>query len=782
MRRRSGAFAAAVLVGLVGLAGSARGDLDVSTPPGTPDEWTLGLPSPVTTDRGRAPDITRRAETTGDGTPVDVRETPVPYPKPTELDIPRLNSFGSFRVITPDMPGHVVVTYPAHTRNPDGTGRVATGPTSRIEGAYPPLFPPELVWDAMCTCLRINLHPEVCSRTAAITHLLAIGEPSYAGAQLVGTADVTSVINNACNVVPAVRPTLPAIRGQSPYERMLLWLAATELCNDYPGVMYPQYCRRILSVGKDAVQPLIICSELPHTHAARAATWTLQAFNTPDALAQLRKLALSNDLVIRVRALRALIRACDTGAGKIFARCVDSNDPIIRQLGWQGAMAIRDVSMMSRLRKALSDAIDMTDRDLLTVLLPGIVRMRPDKSDRVMNQILHTGLHRFWIAFDQIDPTGQQPAFGKVSLEPPGFHNQIFHEMTLMALAASGDAAAVKQFLRRGLSSFHRINWFLWCDTCHALLPDPTALQLLKDVVNGPPDPAVAAHAMQVCARGGAPPDFLADVARNSSEYVARGQALLALAHVDAKIARATCKEVLRSIDIDRPRDKDPDGDVGSLLERYQKIKDQLDDPKIKDDTAKTDKLRNELLLLQVRLRDGMLGLPGMLRSGRAWFICNMLTAGGLCGAWEYADIAPVVRTGLSQVLTASRQGTSDLKEIPMVTTFPPLFETSVVELARTGDPQAVPLLLEVLRRRQVSGSPEAAAGLGNFRYRLVANELINALTADDGWLRFCAWRSLSAMSGDAGKQLVADWFNGSPREFAAVQAKYREWMAGAFR
>ncbi|MGE3851541.1 MAG: HEAT repeat domain-containing protein [Planctomycetota bacterium] len=788
-RSRRGALVitvALLLLGLAGPIGVVRGDLDVSSPPGTPDEWSRGLPTPVTTGRGRVPEITRRSSgTPGSGVgPHGHEQTVVAEPPPSSLEVPQLNSFNYFRVTTPDMPGHVVMQFPEHTIGPEGGGRVTVGPSSQLEAEYPPLFPPELVWDAMVTCLRMQMHPEVCSDTAALTHLIALGEPAVAGVELCGTKDVIELINRQIGTVPPSRPQPPVNKGRNVYEKMLINLATIELCNDWPGVMDPQYCRRTLSLGLDAVKPLIACTEVRHSALSRAATWALQAYSDAETLEQLRKLATqSQDMVVRVRALRALARAHDLDSAKVFKAMTADNNPILQVLGWQGVGAIGDMRAMPQLKRVLGDAIQMTNRGMLMALLPVVVRMRPDKDDKQLIRILQTGLDQFKEAFPAADakPSYGVMRYGGQAIAPEliGFRNVIFHEMTLMALAVCGDERAAGEFIQRKLKSFHQVNWYLWCDACHALLPDPTALGLLEEAVADAPDPLVGVHALQLFARSGGRHTFIAEQARNGKDYVIRGQALLVLARLNPTMARTICKEVLSTMDVDSPKDAGAANQAAADQQRYNELMQMLRDPATRNDPNKMQALMVELGQLQMRMRGQAVPPAELSRSARAWFLCSVLSVGGLTGAWTFEDIAPVVRMGLTQSLTAHRQGSSNLREIPSVTTFPPLFETAVLELGRTADPRAVPLLLDVLRARLPGGSPEAAVGLGNFKYRSAAAGLIDALMSSDPWLRFCAWRALKTLSTE---DWCVDWIDGGAGHFAASQKKYRDWMTRYFK
>ena len=778
--RRLAVAAAALL--LLALAGPARGDLDVSSPPGTPDEWGRGLPTPVTTGRGRVPEVTRQPDN-GDGVgPHGHERTIVAEPAPRRLDIPQLNTFNYFRVSTPDMPGHVVLQFPEHTIGPEGGGRVVTGPSGKL-GEYPALFPPELVWDAMCTCLRMQMHPEVVSDAAAIGHLLAIGEPAVAGVQLCGSKELIERINQLIGDVPSGKPNVPVQRGRGNYEKMLIHLAAIELIENWPGVMDPGYCRRILSLGDDAVKALIVCSEVNHAPMARAATWALGGFAHDDALEQLRKLATSRDAVIRVRALRALARARDTEASKVFQSAISDNDPIFQVLGWQGIGAIGDTRIMGQLRRALSDAVQNTDRDLLMAMLPALVRMRPDADDKPLIRLLLKASEQFLAAFPKPEapPSYGVMRFGGSAIAPEqvGFRNEIFHQMTLMALCACGHAPAITEFLQRKFETFHQVNWFLWCDTCHLLRDDERAVRALEALVRDAVDPMIAVYALQLLGRGGARQPFLEEIARgNEFDYMSRGQALLVLGHMNPALGRTVCHDVLLGMDLDQPKHT-PRNRQAADAQRYAEIMLWLRTPALNRDPAKVRDMQRELAQLRVRMAGNQQPPAALSRSARAWFVTTMLSVGGRIGAWEYDDIAPVVRMGLVSAMTARREGSSNLREIPSITTFPPLFETAVLELGRTADARAVPLLLEVLRSNVAGGSPEAAIGLGNFKYRSVVSALIDSLIAEDPWQRFCAWRSLKTLSTE---DWMVDWFDTNRSSMSASAKKYRAWMDRTFR
>ena len=750
-------------------AGPAHGDLDVGAPPGTPDDWNRRLPRPTVTGRGKVPARTSPTPATPDtadpGMSVPVEPGPGEDRPPTRIEaMPAINNATNFRILTMDLIGHIGGGLPNQPPGP-----VTTTPSADLDSDFPPPYPPELFWDGVLTCLRKQLHPEVVSELAATTHLIAIGQPAVVGAERIAGSQIPALLKNAVPPGDTMKPQPP--RGNTAYETLVNRLATLELSADWPGASNPMYGRRILSLGDDAVTALIACSQSRHKTLSRAAVWALGGFDTDAALARLYELcAPGTDMVERVRAYRALIRQKDVKAVDVFRKGTTDTDEVIRSLAWQGIGAIGDTKMMPQFCGALTDAMDQSDTDMLTTLLAVAVRIRPDANDRRLTATLRS-------VASQITQRLPGKDLPQPAMESIGFRWFILRDRVLMALAAVGYEPSVREFTSREAASFHQVNWYLWCDGAHALRFDAGMFKKLEEHIRHAPDPTVGVHALSLFAQGGRA-DFLEEVALGDFDYTLRSQALLSLISVDLNRARNLCRRLLRAADM--RMDLKPMGDGAAERQRIDELAKSLGHRAQWINDRRTALEKRDVMWAQLdALRRIESNLESVERPGRAWYLSTLLMAGGRIGAWRLDDLAPMVQRGLAgEPMTAWRHE-ENVMGYPVISTFPPLFDAAVQELGRTGDPDAIPLLLQVMRTRRVSGAPEAAVGLGNFRSRNVIGALIETLMADDPWLRLCAYNSLKTISGE---DWATDWLTGNRNQFAGAAKKYRQWMDTAFK
>ncbi|MHC4608707.1 MAG: HEAT repeat domain-containing protein [Planctomycetota bacterium] len=109
------------------------------------------------------------------------------------------------------------------------------------------------------------------------------------------------------------------------------------------------------------------------------------------------------------------------------------------------------------------------------------------------------------------------------------------------------------------------------------------------------------------------------------------------------------------------------------------------------------------------------------------------------------------------------------------ISVFPPLLEILTVECGRSGLPSAVPVLLGILKGGQEEGRAEACLALGAFGGKEAVRALLDALTDNDGWVRFTAYRALRALSG---QDFFCRWVFGSREAHGKAAKQYRDWFA----
>ena len=104
----------------------------------------------------------------------------------------------------------------------------------------------------------------------------------------------------------------------------------------------------------------------------------------------------------------------------------------------------------------------------------------------------------------------------------------------------------------------------------------------------------------------------------------------------------------------------------------------------------------------------------------------------------------------------------------------PPLLEIAIVELGRTYDSAAIPVLIRVLRSRAGGGRAQAALALGAFGGPEATRALINALSdAVSGWVRFNAYRGLRDHAQASRRRAESEF--GIDRMVEQYDSMYRE-------
>jgi hypothetical protein len=103
----------------------------------------------------------------------------------------------------------------------------------------------------------------------------------------------------------------------------------------------------------------------------------------------------------------------------------------------------------------------------------------------------------------------------------------------------------------------------------------------------------------------------------------------------------------------------------------------------------------------------------------------------------------------------------------------PDVIPYALLELGRTADRRALPILTAYLQDRSADGRAEAALALGSIAGREAAQVLVEALLDADGWVRYCSFRGLQVMrSGHP----FEDWIFASKSQLKKWHADWTAW------
>jgi len=695
-------------------------DIDVGIPPGTPLDWSAELFRPPITARHGV--IPPKAPPAG---PPQIRERASVVhervPEPLLAPFGQMGLYDHFRVTTLDIMRHVVLTWPRRGKyDPD----TPSEEIADLVWEYPPLYPTELYWAGALNALRVILHHEIVPSRELAAYLLEMGQCALISSKSLLQAGSNLPVSGPLPLekytiidpeVTDKRP--PAAGGETPLEQAVYRLVVLELTNGFAYTIDPTYAARTLALGREAEWALIEATKSQHTFLARNAVVVLGLLPYAKAEDRLREIVREGkDPIQWVRAAMALGRKRDLTIAPDLEKWAASDDAIL------STVAIHLLGKMAdprRLPTLLKLARETDDPDLLWVLLPAIVRLA-DNTPEVYDTLRKVGAKR-------LKPSKKHAGVGGFippAPEPQGTRDQLLSEMIGLARAAAGDLSTRSDFLNkvrsRRIESFHPSNQYLVIDVLRRIGPGarPTLEKLVDDKKLDPSLRLAALNALRPTAPS-LKTWLLRAVGDSDLSPVLRTTALLALAEQeDVKPAREA---------------------AGALVQAYAKA----------------------------------------------------------TQAWPPADAA-VVATAV-QVLSSTEEGlpaklgidvvekalhdrawgfrvTRDSTRLTKAATYnqPPLLEIAVVELGRTRDPSAVPVLCRVLRSRAGGGRAEAALALGAFGGPEATQALIGALgDAVSGWVRFNAYRALRALSG---QDHPDDWIFSPPIQLRTSIRRYSDW------
>ncbi len=728
---------------LLAAAGPLAADLDVTVPPGLPPEWVRCLPKPPLTDLGRIP-AARPTSRQG-----SVERTPRRRP-PLRFDGQSSSTFGFAGITTLDLPQHFTWATPTPSSSKPPAYRPLTGPGAvgpPPDWKFPPPPPAHLFWLALASMLRGAIHPALVNRTATIEYLVLLGEPAYLAAEAarmeVGTRPIAKQLMKYIGKPTTTYP-MPS-GGKTPYQQMIHRLALVELASGYPYGPQRRFARRLMSLGGEGLPALLHYSKDPHQLVRRNAVALLGRYTSPKAVARLRALFGDPDRVVRNRALQSLTDRRDKAIVPALIGALQSPDAGLRV---QAAMALGLIGD----RRGLTPLVQFVQRhgkdpDALGAALPGIGRLasRTDTAVLKLLETLEANL-RGKRVFGRTTPVFPPPMPDCWSTE------EVLAQACLLARAGMGSARArgrvialikagkrrwlskrvrtiYKVLRRRGkvLSQLAPSNQFFACEMLRRMGAQGNAL--LVDVIcdDGEETP-VRAHALRFLEGAAAwtfleIPGRLTRLIRDSDSALIRMRALLRLEKIDAQLAVNLAREIVAK--------------YGQGKADYKKM-------------------------------------------GDNWVVIPAMRLLGRYAATNISQLKAVVhRAALEQ--QAARQRIKKIKARARIVSpgslesisIPPVLQTALLELGRTGRRAAEALLLSRLANTDEPGRGAAVLGLGAIGGKTIIARLVGALADGDPWVRFCAYRSLRRVTR---ADFFCDWFFASKPQLVQTIDRWKNW------
>jgi HEAT repeat protein len=628
------------------------------------------------------------------------------------------NLYDYFRVTTQDINVHIKIT------PPKGSGRVSQEEVPTGGGAfalnwnYPPTMPTELSWMVAMACIREQVHPEVISWPESAIYCLELGEPGLCAAKACQGKVATFLLKHLAPLPPDA-PTPP--KSKDLHDAALLRLAAVELSGGFPHALDPTYARRTLALGDEMYTAVRECARSPHSLLARNAVAVLGNFGRPEASDDLKKIWMeTQDPVIKVRAILALVRRGDKTILPDLVKMIDDKEEPMQALGMYSLGLLGDPAGAAPIIEYVRKA-GLKDTELLWSAIPALGRMRQGTD---VLQSIRDGLAKKFKVSDTVKIKGDAIT---PSAEEPGSKFKVLHQMCLVSLALAGDAASLEEVAKRidakgFLDALHPATYYL-------------AIELLSATEKG------AAILKKQILAAASPEDSL------------RLEAIRAL--VRAKQVDGPYLEELAANPANVP-----------VLRAYclQSLAD-LDEARAKTVTAKI-------------LKDFSTGNKE-IGAGLAFVVAVAAQVAGKLSASDENDLVKAVERAFVARAFSRREGNND-PDITKATVsvFPPLLETLIIELGRTGSPSAQKTLKTILARgAPPQGKAEAALALGAIPGKEVSALLLDLLDDKDGWVRYCAYRALRQRSE---QDHFCDWVFGDVEHRKKAASAYRAWLKGS--
>ncbi|MCD4657133.1 MAG: HEAT repeat domain-containing protein, partial [Planctomycetes bacterium] len=512
-----------------------------------------------------------------------------------------------------------------------------------------------------------------------------------------------------------------------------------ELTGGYPQMMDPNYARRILSLGKDGLPAVIGCAKSSHLFLKRNAVAALANYHDKAAYKELRKYIKHKDLVVRLRAMKGLMNTKSKENISYFKNMLSSKDPMFRSIGCYGLGSYGDKDVCGKLMTYFNFALKSNNKDFMWSLLPAIRRCDDAESSKRDSwvDILRSAAKRFKRSFPSRSsgdaggevPSPQDPKRPNVTIlgqraaypEKIGYKNIILWQMTQLALAALNSELEINRVLSLLKSggvgqAFHKVNWFLVPDAL-GNIPGGKGVDALKSIAQDAAIPeSISVWAVRALERLEVEAKWFYDIVVSYGRSTVRAQALIALSQKSGSMAKEACQKAIENFN----------------------------------------------------------SAPS--NGAEAFFYTSVLHIGGQLSAFKSEKLLEVTRACFSARAYAKRQGNNDPDITKSnISVYPPLLETAILELGRTGDEKAIDLFMDILKADMPNGSPEAALALGVHLKPEVIQTLIATLRdCSQGWTRFCAYRALKNLSD---KDYFCDWIFGSKSVRERRLSGYEDWL-----
>lgn len=736
---------------LLALPATSIGDIHVDIPPGLPSEWSR--PRPLIIERAVVPidEPWRRSSS------VEM------IPKGSSVVYLRQRVNGAFDtafnfsgITTIDLPGHIRWSPPARNAR-----YLPVSEHGGIPFVYPPYRSPHLHWKVVAMMLYGVLHPNVTSDVAVAEQLVTLGAPARAVALNAVAREPNHFIGKQLiRLVTPLPLAPPAVSGgKTHHERLLHRLARDQLASSHPDDPEHPFAERLLSLGDEALPAILHYSEQKHLLLRRNAAAALARYSSPKATSRLQVLITDGDRVTRNRAIRALAERRDRGAVGALLNLMGR--PSIKQGKDLGSATlildaigrIGDPDSASLLDDWLANFPDQPD--VLWAVIPALARM-PQLDPTSAKLLRH--IQKVCLANEQrwARPRGWEPD-EKVKHTTRAL---VVAGMCRMALAAHGDAGEREAFLRqvrkrkrpgagdgrkvkqltRGevLSGVTRPNVYLAIEVLARL--GKAGHALIREVIeDATEDASVRAHAMaHLDLSHEVPflevPAALGKLARSDELEGAdllRARALRRAESLDAKAAAVAAEAFVADYADGRPTRKR----VTHMIP----------------------------VMIALRILGRLRGGPGAVRTPE-----------------QVKQLIAVVKRARAERemqddrlrKAAHKRDPSSPSNLPLIAS-PPLLEVALLELGRTGHPDALPVLLAQLRPGQPARA-EAALALGTIGGPKVIKTLLALLTDPLPWTRFSAYRALRALTRKQAEPEEADWLTARP---AALKAARKRWQ-----
>ena len=574
------------------------------------------------------------------------------------------------------------------------------------------------------------------------------------------------------NIGPLPRTTPRVLKHRDTYVHMLHRLALSELVSGYPYAPDRRFARRLLDLGHEALRPVLAHTDHPHRFVRRNAVAALGKFRSPTATSKLRQLLDDKDLVVRNRALAALVAQRDQGTVDwLLSRLRTRTNASLKVLAVDGLGRIGDKRALDAIlsyTQAKHRGFLQPQPDGLWAAIPALGRLgKGDKRVLALLKRLETHCRRNKRLFSKDDTPSWSPVRRDTSTRA-----EVTAQMCRIARARLGDDAARKALLEE-------IK-----DGAQTAAKDPRRLQLAKmsprrrrffaGRLGGTRGIELAGIASvnlllacealgQMGTKGS---QLLFRVVEDSTESApVRTQALTGL-RLDSLLGFLESIEKLGALalDADKPgllRSRAlwmlEDRDTASAIRVAQKI--------VGDYSASTPSYE--------ALKKDWVVIPAMQLLGRlATIDVELLTQVVARATRERTEIARLKQQQFegrnARYVQRGRYGRT------MILTIPPVLEVAMLELGRTGRPDAAVTLNRVLDETAGEARPEAAISLGGIGNRGAIEKLVGLLSDTDKFVRFNAFRALRQLTD---QNHLADWLFGSQQTRAAAIKKWKDWL-----